>query len=68
MQYILTEQEMNRGCEILESFETEEMTIDDACEEMKNLITQGYFTFLQCTDEEKDLCKIKVFRKNDYKL
>lgn len=28
MQYILTEHEMNRGCELIEAWETDEMGLD----------------------------------------
>ena len=28
MQYILTEHELNRGCELIEAWQTEDMTLD----------------------------------------
>lgn len=64
MQYILTEHEMNLGCELVEEYETEEMTLDSIYIEQNNLHNQGYFTVVHCTDIEKDLYKIFVFQKN----
>lgn len=64
MQYILTEHEMNRGCELLEAWETEEMSLDCTYIEQDKLNEQGYFTVIHCTDIEKDLYKITVFHRN----
>ena len=64
MQYILTEHEMNRGCELTEAWETEEMNLDCIYMEQINLNEQGYFTVIHCTDVEKDLYKISVFQRN----
>lgn len=64
MQYILTEQEMNCGCELIEVWETEEMNNDNTYIEQSNLNEQGYFTVIHCTDVEKDLYKISVFQRN----
>ena len=64
MQYILTEHEMNRGCELLEAWETEEMNLDSIYNEQNNLNEQGYFTVIHCTDVEKELYKITVFQRN----
>ena len=64
MQYILTEHEMNRGCELIEAWETEEMNLDSIYNEQSNLNEQGYFTVVHCTDVEKDLYKITVFQRN----
>lgn len=65
MQYILTEHEMNQGCELIEVYETEEMALDCVYIEQSNLNKQGYFTVIRCTDAEKDLYKITVFQKNE---
>lgn len=64
MQYILTEHEMNRGCELIEAWETDEMNLDSAYNEQSSLNGQGYFTIIHCADVEKDLYKISVFQRN----
>ena len=64
MQYILTEHEMNRGCELIEAWETDEMNLDSVYNEQSSLNEQGYFTIIHCTDVEKDLYKISVFQRN----
>lgn len=64
MQYILNENEMNRGCELLKSWETEEMNLDSVYIEQSNLNNQGFFTVIHCTNVEKDLYKISVFQRN----
>lgn len=64
MQYILSEHEMNRGCELIEAWETEEMNLDSVYVEQNNLNEQGYFTVIHCVDTEKDLYKISVFQRN----
>lgn len=64
MQYILTEHEMNRGCELIEAWKTDEMNLDEAYIEQSSLNEQGYFTVIHCTDVEKDLYKISVFQRN----
>ena len=62
--YILTEHELNRGCELIEAWQTEDMTLDCAYIEQTNLNEQGYFTVINCTDVEKDWYRITVFRRN----
>ena len=64
MQYILTEHEMNLGCELVEVWETEEMDLDSIYIEQNNLHNQGYFIVVHCTDTEKNLYKISVFHRN----
>lgn len=64
MQYILNEHEMNRGCELVEAWETEEMNLDNTYIEQNNLNEQGYYTVVHCVDVEKDLYKISVFQRN----
>lgn len=64
MQYILTEQELNRGCELIEAWETDAMSLDAAYLEQENLNAQGYFTVINCTDLKDELYKITVFHKN----
>lgn len=63
MQYILTEREMNLGCELVESFESEEMNLDLLYFEQESLNQQGYFTVIHCTDVEKDLYKISAYKR-----
>lgn len=63
MQYILTEREMNLGCELVESFESEEMNLDLLYFEQESLNQQGYFTVIHCTDVEKDLYKISTYKR-----
>lgn len=64
MQYILSEHEINQGCELIEAWETEEMNLDSTYMRQNNLNEQGYFTVIHCTNIEKDLYKISVFQKN----
>jgi len=64
MQYILTEEELNRGCPLIEMWETEDMTLNCAYEEQENLNKQGYFTVINCIDVEKDHHRITVFQRN----
>lgn len=64
MQYILSEHEMNRGCELIEAFETEETDLDTAYYQQNSLNDQGYFTVIHCVNVEKDLYKISVFQRN----
>lgn len=65
MQYILSEEEYKKGCELIKSFETEVMELDKVYEAQNNLNVQGFFTVICCTDTERDLYKIKVFKRND---
>lgn len=55
---------MNRGCELIEAWETDEMNLDSAYNEQSSLNEQGYFTVIHCIDVEKDLYKISVFQRN----
>ena len=64
MQYILTEHELNRGCELIKSWETEDMTLDCAYMEQDSLNEQGYFTVIHCTDVKKEWYRISVFQRN----
>lgn len=70
MQYILSEEEMdylkngNRyGCELINVWETDDMTLDCAYEEQETLNKQGYFTMINCTDAKKELYRIQVFQR-----
>lgn len=63
MQYILTEHEMNRGCALIEAWETEEMSLDCTYIEQDRLNEQGYFTVIHCANTEQDLYKISVFQR-----
>ena len=64
MQYILTEEELNRGCELIEMRVTADMTLDCAYIEQENLNNQGYFTVINCSDLEKEWYRITVFQRN----
>lgn len=64
MQYILREQELNRGCELIEAWVTEDMTLDCAYMEQENLNNQGFFTVINCSDTEKEWYRITVFQRN----
>ncbi len=57
---------MNRGCELIEAWETGEMRLDLVHIEQDKLNEQGYFTVIHCTDEEKDLYKITVFQRSNF--
>lgn len=63
MQYILTEQELNRGCQLIEAWVTEDMTLDCAYMEQENLNNQGFFTVINCSDSEKEWYRITVFHR-----
>lgn len=64
MQYILTEQELNRGCEIRESWKEENIPIGEVYIKSESLNEQGYFTLVECTDFDNELYEIRVFQKN----
>lgn len=63
MQYILSEHEMKRGCELVEVSVTarEPMSLECACIEQESLNSQGYFTILHCADIDKDLYVIDTY-------
>lgn len=63
MQYILSEQEMRRGCELVEASVTEKepMSLECACMEQESLNSQGYFTILHCVDTDEDWYVIDTY-------
>ena len=63
MQYILTEEEFNRGYELLESWTENDIPFKDVYDVSKSLNKQGWFTVINCTNYDKDLYEIKVFEK-----
>lgn len=65
MQYILTEEEFNRGYELLESWVEHDIPFEEVYDKSKELNKQGWFTVINCTDYEKELYEIKVFSKNE---
>lgn len=64
MQYILTEQELNRGCELIEAWVEENIPIGEVYIKSENLNEQGYFTVVECNDFENETYNITVFQKN----
>lgn len=46
MQYILTEHELNRGCELIEAWQTEDMTLDCAYIEQTILMSKDILLLL----------------------
>ena len=56
---------MNRGFELIEAWETEEMSLDQTYNEQSRLNEQGYFTVIHCTDVEQHLYKMCVFQRNN---
>ena len=64
MQYILTEQELNRGCELLESWKEENIPIGEVYNKSESLNERGYYTLIECTNFDKELYEIRVFQKN----
>lgn len=64
MQYILTEQEFNRGYELRESWIEEDIPFCGIYNKSEALNMQGYFTIIECTDEDKQLYRIRVLLKN----
>lgn len=65
MQYILTEEEFNRGYELIESWVEHDIPFGEVYDRSKELNKQGWFTVINCTDYEKELYEIKVFNKNE---
>ncbi len=65
MQFILSEHEMKRGCELLDAWTTEPTTLDSVYTEQVSLNEQGYFTVIHCVDVDNDLYIIKVFERNE---
>jgi hypothetical protein len=63
MQYILTEQEMNRGCELIESWTEEHIPIGEVYIRTEELNQQGYFTVV--SDFENDQFRITVFQRSN---
>lgn len=64
MQYILTEQEMNRGCELIEMWTEENVPFGELDVITDGLHEQGYFTVVEYV-EHNDRFRITVFQKND---
>lgn len=64
MQYILTEQELNRGCELILSWTEKDIPLEEVYDKSGNLNEQGWFTVINCTDFDKNLFEIMVFGKN----
>ena len=64
MQYILTEQELNRGCELIEAWVEEDIPIGEVYIKSKSLNEQGYFTVVKCHNFGEELYNITVFQKN----
>lgn len=66
MQYILTEQELKQGCELLEAWREHDLSILEVHNKSKELNKQGWFTIINCTDCCKGLYEIIVLCKNVY--
>lgn len=60
MQYILTEEELKQGCEIIESWSTK-IPISQLYDRQKELHKEGYFTCVTYTTNE--LVELKVYKK-----
>lgn len=65
MQYILTEEELNKGCPLIKMWTTEDMSIDVAYEEQERLNQQGFFTIIDCSNIEKEWYRITVFQRDN---
>lgn len=63
MQYILSEEEMNRGHNIVRSWITEKFSEEDVCIEAEKLQKQGYYTWIVYNTDET--FSIEVFIIND---
>lgn len=63
MQYILTEEEFNQGCELIESWRKSDIPLEDVYNESKELNKQGFFTIVNCTNYDKELYEIIVLQK-----
>lgn len=63
MQYILTEEEFNQGCELIESWRKSDIPLEEAYGESKELNKQGFFTIINCINCDKGLCEIIVLQK-----
>ena len=62
MQYILSEEEMKQGCQLIESWRVKVSTeqIDD---KLSTLHSQGFFTVINDDIEENGLYEIIVYQK-----
>ena len=60
MQYILTEEEMNTGCELIEAWSTK-IPIEQITDRQKELHKQGYFTCI--VYDTDDMPELKVYQK-----
>lgn len=63
MQYILSEEEMNRGHNLICSWITEKYSIADVYEEARKLQEQGYYTCI--VNNEDETFSIEVFIISD---
>lgn len=52
MQYILSEEEMNRGHNLIRSWITEKYSIEDVYMEVEKLQQQGYYTCIVNNEDE----------------
>lgn len=63
MQYILTEQELNRGCQLIEMWKEENIPIGEVYIKSESLNRQGYFTVINCTDFKNEFYQITIYQK-----
>ena len=63
MQYILTEQELKSGCELINAWEEEDKRPGDVYIRSRELNEQGYFTIVECTNTKAELYKIIVLQR-----
>ena len=63
MQYILTEQELKSGCELIKAWEEENLSIGSVYIRSRELNEQGYFTIIDCVDTKQETYKIIVMQR-----
>ena len=57
-------QNTNKGCRLIESWVTDDMTLDDAYEEQEKLNQQGFFTVIHDSETIAKLYRIQVYQKS----
>ena len=57
-------QTTNKGCRLIESWVTDDMSLDDVYEEQERLNQQGFFTVIQDSETITELYRIQVYQKS----
>lgn len=63
MQYILTRDELIKGCELREMWIEKEISIGEVYDKSEALNKQGFYTVIECYDIPNELYSITVFNR-----